>query len=614
MGRSIDDVERGLSIAPTGIDTFEARQVLTQRMERICQMSTHGYIADPEKSRLIDLRLRIEAELGERGTKRVVDRMVDAEIERMRSLADEITPLPPPSPEYLGNPLTGMLDSRGIAADWGKMAAQHDRDEFENYLVELGRQQDIEHAEGCARLRWPGPDCPPRPPSATPATVGIYEQFVGPGYHAMVKTVTETAPGLMSLAFDFVPIVGQLKGIAEAIAGRDLITGRQLADWERGLNILLSVLPSAKGIFRTGKAGLTALAQAATKSGRNADEVYRVAKAASTLSEAEVRAAKQLLPNGKPANPTQFEKVAGTLDEMAGAGPKRARKGPQSTIASGVIEDNRLLSKSSAGAIEPPKKPPGKVIKPTKTSAAVSEKLIKNGITAKAIESMERVGFKVSDRVANVLISDVKVGAFVNNFHQCSGFERVLKEALGTGNKRKGARLVIDFVANPVNKIDPKLVNFELPAGITKVRTAKQTADKAARETDLVISTRSGGLNFEFKAYDRLSLTLWARDPKKIIQLVKDVKMLGRENIKWVFDSREVSAEFVYQKFKQAIKSDAVLAKEFGDGSKLHKAIDDLVVMYPPVPRPLPPKPPPPVSLHGATKPFADDDKKESEK
>jgi hypothetical protein len=46
-----------------------------------------------------------------------------------------------------------------------------------------------------------------------------------------------------------------------------------------------------------------------------------------------------------------------------------------------------------------------------------------------------------------------------------------------------------------------------------------------------------------------------------------------------------VSKEFVYQKFRQAIKNDALLAKEFGDAEKLEQALDNLIVMYPPVPK-----------------------------
>ncbi|WP_110931549.1 RHS repeat-associated core domain-containing protein [Paenibacillus bouchesdurhonensis] len=41
-----------------------------------------------------------------------------------------------------------------------------------------------------------------------------------------------------SMALDFVPVVGNAKGIIEAVIGRDLITGEKLAPWERGLAVL----------------------------------------------------------------------------------------------------------------------------------------------------------------------------------------------------------------------------------------------------------------------------------------------------------------------------------------------------------------------------------------
>ncbi|WP_435924041.1 RHS repeat-associated core domain-containing protein [Paenibacillus sp. DYY-L-2] len=41
----------------------------------------------------------------------------------------------------------------------------------------------------------------------------------------------------VSMALDFVPIIGNAKGIIEAVTGRDLITGEKLAAWERALAI-----------------------------------------------------------------------------------------------------------------------------------------------------------------------------------------------------------------------------------------------------------------------------------------------------------------------------------------------------------------------------------------
>jgi hypothetical protein len=58
---------------------------------------------------------------------------------------------------------------------------------------------------------------------------------------------------LVSTALNFVPILGQVKGAAEAAIGQDLVSGRQLAGWERVLNVA-SVIPhlhGAKGIAKT---------------------------------------------------------------------------------------------------------------------------------------------------------------------------------------------------------------------------------------------------------------------------------------------------------------------------------------------------------------------------
>ncbi|MDQ0087464.1 RHS repeat-associated protein [Paenibacillus anaericanus] len=49
----------------------------------------------------------------------------------------------------------------------------------------------------------------------------------------------------ISMGLDFVPFVGNAKGIIEAVIGRDLITGEKLALWERGLAVLG---PLGKGI------------------------------------------------------------------------------------------------------------------------------------------------------------------------------------------------------------------------------------------------------------------------------------------------------------------------------------------------------------------------------
>ncbi|MGH9153890.1 MAG: pre-toxin TG domain-containing protein, partial [Acidimicrobiales bacterium] len=57
------------------------------------------------------------------------------------------------------------------------------------------------------------------------------------------NAASEAAFGLLllaglSLALDFLPVVGTAKSGIEAVTGRDLLTGEELADWERSLGLV----------------------------------------------------------------------------------------------------------------------------------------------------------------------------------------------------------------------------------------------------------------------------------------------------------------------------------------------------------------------------------------
>jgi hypothetical protein len=643
LGESINDVQRGLSTVPTGVDSKETRDILIQRMTRIVAMKRPdvqsqlladlrsnftSHVGSPrtllearswpsEEDRLLYLRYMLELELG--GQIREVDwytdavvrtqplvsiesknipspnaviaAMIDYETGRLRALAAEMVPQPPPH----SNPLLALLDSRGTGYERDRRAAEDELSEYQAYLFEITRFNEQQHLEGCARLKYPGPDCP-RHVSQSPATVDLYQQYIGGPFESTISRAVDAAPALVSLMLDFVPIVGQLKAVAEAIIGRDLITDRPLADWERGLNALLAIVPSAKGIFKTGRSGLRLLAETTVKSGQSAEKVFRVTKAASKLSEAEVLAAKQIV-NNKPAHPAQFEKVAGSLDEMIGA-PKKGARAKSYTIASGVIEDGRALSGAIAKSpTKVPAKPVGRVAKPTVTAPAVRDSLVKAGITRDAIAALERVEVRITGDLAKILI-ETRAGGFVNRFHKCSGFEQIVKDLVKGDKKKRGALFVIDFVMDSAHRIDPVVTRFEVPVGITK----HARAETASRLTDVVTMQGSRVVNYEFKANTKASAMWILGDREKVLQLVKDVVMLKRQNIRWVFDSAEVSREFVYKKFREAIKNDALLAKEFGAGAKLEQALEDMIIMYSPklrFPAGLP--------LQGATKPFVDD-------
>ena len=76
---------------------------------------------------------------------------------------------------------------------------------------------DVALADNCGSLT----DCFSTQRAAVAATVGL-------GIFAAI----------LSIGLDFVPVVGQVKGVIEAITGRDMITGEKLETWERAMNLV----------------------------------------------------------------------------------------------------------------------------------------------------------------------------------------------------------------------------------------------------------------------------------------------------------------------------------------------------------------------------------------
>jgi hypothetical protein len=197
-----------------------------------------------------------------------------------------------------------VIHSHSTMEEAAQVGALRDRLELEQFQAEVARIKR-ENAELQAKYsRGIGP-------------ADLYQTYIGGPVEEGIREAVEATPAAFSLFLDFVPIVGQLKAVAEAIVGQDLITGRELADWERGLNLLLALLPEAKGVFRLGAKGITELANVAAKSTRPAEEIYRTVKVASRLSEADVEAAKAFA-SGAGGSAREFERVATALEEMGG--------------------------------------------------------------------------------------------------------------------------------------------------------------------------------------------------------------------------------------------------------------------------------------------------------
>jgi hypothetical protein len=179
----------------------------------------------------------------------------------------------------------------------GRALAQQAEDERRDYEIFMEELEAIRNS----RMGFAG-------------TVGVYEYYVGGPVKAGIEYLKEEGPGIASLLLDFLPVVGQLKVLTEAIIGRDLLTWRKLEDWERWLNALLVLIPEAKRIFAAGRTGLRTLAKAVDETRWPADRVYRATKEASKLSVNEVEAARKITAGAPPSEAQQ--QLARSLKNM----------------------------------------------------------------------------------------------------------------------------------------------------------------------------------------------------------------------------------------------------------------------------------------------------------
>lgn len=235
------------------------------------------------------------------------------ELQAQRQTADLIVHTPPTTAER-----------QQLVKVRAEYRAKQEKIRYDSYLAEVARLDK----EAAKRMKW-GPGGP-----SGAATVDAYQQFIGPFFEDLANRLPSVAEHMTSLMMNFIPIVGQLKGIAEAIVGQDLITGDKLPTWERGLNILIAIIPEAHGFFSTGEEGVRALAQVAVDASEPAEEVYRVTRAASELSVEEVQAAEKIAAGAHPT-PAQI-KVAASLEEMTGSETAKAAAPFEKMTADGL--------------------------------------------------------------------------------------------------------------------------------------------------------------------------------------------------------------------------------------------------------------------------------------
>lgn len=92
-------------------------------------------------------------------------------------------------------------------------------------------------------------------PSAAADNCSVFTDCFGVANSAIEAAFGLSLLAVLSMVLDFVPVVGTVKGVIEAVTGRDLLTGQELAAWERALGVLplLGGLGALGAVSRMGR-------------------------------------------------------------------------------------------------------------------------------------------------------------------------------------------------------------------------------------------------------------------------------------------------------------------------------------------------------------------------
>ena len=120
----------------------------------------------------------------------------------------------------------------------------------------------------------------------------------------VLESVYKRIAPYLSFICDFIPYVGQIKGLIEGVAGVDILTGDELSGWQRVLAVLPAGIEHCGSIVKGAKIAARAASKAAkspellviltlaAKSGKHPVEIINNMKAIAAMSEKAVIAAK----------------------------------------------------------------------------------------------------------------------------------------------------------------------------------------------------------------------------------------------------------------------------------------------------------------------------------
>jgi hypothetical protein len=404
----------------------------------------------------------------------------------------------------------------------------------------------------------------------------------------------------VSIAMDFVPAAGLLKGIAEAALGRDLLTGEELPLWARVVGAGLSFLPFAKGVFSMAKGGIRIVSRADREGIRRLAalayllrdkveprQLYQLTKQLSAVSEESLSVAARI-PADRALTAGQKAAVADIVrivDAPAGDATRLSRS------ASGVIEGGRVLEKAESGTMLP--KAVASLKTTAKTAPKIVQELVAKGYLPEAIDALQTAGVEITRKLVNRLDKLGETGAqFCNLFYRSHGWYLVLKGLAAKGHKiPEGAKFVMRYATSHPDivakaKADPFLIAFEWGVGTGK--KTEKGREHLAREVDIVVRgdrTIGEGNTIYRELKNWTAGTLKNRVTGKNIahQFIRDVALFDPGNIRWVFNSTKIpEKKEIIDAFIRVIETDPYLTKIWGkDPDLIRSALDRVIEVYP---------------------------------
>jgi len=153
---------------------------------------------------------------------------------------------------------------------------------------------------------------------------------------------------VLSVAADFIPVVGNVKATYEAVVGKDPITGRKLEDWERAV-AAAGILggPAVKAAKHGGKIVAATVKTTSPVLAKNAEKLKDTLESI-TSSLAFLKATVQLAsvnsaPNGlspiSPVGKSPKKQQSASINERTKAESEKQTKGTGNKIDSGTIKN-----------------------------------------------------------------------------------------------------------------------------------------------------------------------------------------------------------------------------------------------------------------------------------